>query len=79
VLRACSVIGEIAVNEPFAGSYIPLRHFGLDDRVQSVMVELRRDTYLRGDGSLDPAGARRIGEALVAIVGTPAERSSQVT
>lgn len=69
VSRACSVIGEVVVNEPFAGSYIPLRHLGRDDRVRSVMVELRRDTYLRGDGSLDPEGARRINEALVAILG----------
>lgn len=68
VSRACSVIGEVVVNEPFAGSYIPLRHFGRDNRVTSVMVELRRDTYLREDGSLDPDGARRISDALVAIL-----------
>ena len=66
--RACSVIGEVVVNEPFAGSYIPLRHFGRDNRVSSVMVDLRRDMYLRDDGSLDPEGAGRISEALVAIL-----------
>ena len=43
VAPACSVIGQVVVNEPFAGSYIPLRHFGRDNRVSSVMVELRRD------------------------------------
>jgi len=32
------------------------------------MVELRRDTYLREDGNLDPVGARRISAALVAIL-----------
>lgn len=68
VSRACSVIGEVVVNEPFAGSYIPLRHFGRDNRVSSVMVELRRDMYLRDDGSLDPEGAGRIAEALVTIL-----------
>jgi N-formylglutamate deformylase len=57
------------VNEPFAGAYIPLRHLGRDSRVTSVMVELRRDTYLRDDGSLDPAGAHRIGLALAAMLG----------
>jgi len=67
--RACSGIGQVVVNEPFAGSYIPLRHFGRDNRVSSVMVELRRDTYLRDDGSMDPEGARRVGDALVAILG----------
>ena len=68
VTAACSIIGQVVVNEPFSGSYVPLRHFGRDIRVTSVMVELRRDTYLRGDGSLDPEGARRINAALVAIL-----------
>lgn len=67
--RACSVIGQVVVNEPFAGSYIPLRHFGREIRVTSVMVELRRDMYLRDDGSLDPGGALRVSEALVSILG----------
>jgi len=68
VSRACSVIGEVVVNEPFVGTYVPLRHFGRDNRVTSVMVDLRRDTYLRDDGSLDPDGARRIIDALVEIL-----------
>jgi N-formylglutamate amidohydrolase len=67
--RACSAIGQVVVNEPFSGSYIPIRHFGREIRVTSVMVDLRRDTYLREDGSLDPEGARRISAALVAILG----------
>ena len=56
------------MNEPFSGSFVPLRHFGRDIRVASVMVELGRDTYLREDESLDPVGARRTGAALVAIL-----------
>jgi len=67
--RACSDIGEVVLNEPFAGSYIPLRHFGRDSRVSSVMVELRRDTYMRDDGTMDPEGVRRVSDALVAILG----------
>jgi len=70
VTSACSMIGDVVVNEPFRGSYVPLRHFGRDNRVASVMVELRRDTYLRDDGSLDPLGASRIGAALAAILRT---------
>jgi len=68
VSRACSVLGDVVVNEPFVGSYIPLRHFGRDIYVTSVMVELRRDIYLRGDGSLDPEGGGKAVEALVAIL-----------
>jgi N-formylglutamate amidohydrolase len=66
--RACSALGDVVVNEPFVGSYIPLRHFGRDIYVTSVMVELRRDVYLRGDGSLDQKGADKVVEALVAIL-----------
>lgn len=69
VTRAFSVIGQVVVNEPFAGSYIPLRHFGRDNRVASVMVELRRDTYLHEDGTLDPEGVRRVTDALVFVLG----------
>jgi len=69
VSLACSAIGQVVVNEPFTGSYIPIRHLGRDNRVTSVMVELRRDMYLREDGSLDPEGARRVSGALAAILG----------
>ena len=68
--RFCSLIGQIVVNEPLAGSYIPLRHFGHDNRVASVMAELRRDMYLLDDGSPDPLGAIRISAALAVIPGT---------
>lgn len=36
----------IDVNTPFAGCYVPLAHYGRDDRVQGLMVELRRDLYM---------------------------------
>ncbi|HYO19812.1 MAG TPA: N-formylglutamate amidohydrolase [Dermatophilaceae bacterium] len=68
VSSACSVLGDVVVNEPFVGSYIPLRHFGRDIFVTSVMVEIRRDTHLGGDGSLDPEGADHVVQALVAIL-----------
>ncbi len=31
------------VNEPFAGTYVPQRHYQQDRRVLSIMLELRRD------------------------------------
>jgi N-formylglutamate deformylase len=34
---------EVAINEPFTGTYVPLRHHGRDRRVLSIMIELRRD------------------------------------
>ena len=35
-----------AENTPFAGSYVPTRHFGRDTRVGSVMIEVRRGLYV---------------------------------
>ena len=52
--------GDVAENEPFTGTYVPLRHYGTDLRVSSLMVEMRRDD----DGRL-PAGAC---DALVRLV-----------
>ncbi len=53
---------SIAFDEPFAGTYVPLRHFGIDDRVASIMIEIRRDTYA------DVAGFARIAGGLSELV-----------
>ncbi len=47
------VPGGVAVNTPFAGPYVPLRHYGIDPRVRSVMVEIRRDLYM-DESTLEP-------------------------
>ena len=44
---------ETAVNSPFAGSIVPLKHYQQDLRVNTVMLEWRRDTY-QVDGTSDP-------------------------
>jgi N-formylglutamate amidohydrolase len=36
----------VGVDIPFSGSMVPNRHFGQDFRVQSVMIEVRRDLYM---------------------------------
>ena len=51
---------ETAVDEPFRGAYVPLRHLGRDRRVSAVMLELRRDVVLDD--------APRLGAALGALV-----------
>lgn len=41
---------DVGVNGPFRGTYVPLRHYKRDSRVMSLMLEIRRDIYLRADG-----------------------------
>jgi N-formylglutamate deformylase len=45
---------DTALDTPFAGTYVPLQYFGRDDAVRSVMLELRRDTYL-DEATAEPA------------------------
>jgi predicted N-formylglutamate amidohydrolase len=35
--------GSIELNQPFSGCYVPERFFGRDDRVEAIMLEIRRD------------------------------------
>lgn len=35
-----------AVNSPFSGALVPLKHYRQDRRVRAVMIEVRRDLYL---------------------------------
>jgi len=44
--QAFSGIGGITLDQPFAGTYVPLRHYRVDDRVRSIMIELRRNLYV---------------------------------
>ncbi len=41
--RAAFADFDVTIDEPFRGTYVPLRHYETDDRVASVMVEVRRD------------------------------------
>lgn len=36
----------VGVNRPFAGALVPNAYYGRDQRVQSVMIEVRRDLYM---------------------------------
>ena len=33
-------------NEPFSGSYVPLKYFQKESKINSLMIEVRRGTYM---------------------------------
>jgi len=46
---AFSSVGSIAIDQPFSGTYVPLAFYKVDAAVQSLMLEIRKDTYAFGD------------------------------
>lgn len=62
--------GDTAVNTPFAGTYVPLDFYGKDARVTALMVEIRRDLYLREPGGPMTAGSAAVARALTEFVDT---------
>jgi N-formylglutamate deformylase len=37
---------ETSDNMPFSGTYVPLKHYGVEPQVSSLMFEIRRDIYM---------------------------------
>lgn len=65
--KCFSPIGEIAINEPYAGTYVPLTRYGVDPKVSSIMMENRADTFV--DASLRPtSGLDLLAQALANLV-----------
>lgn len=55
--------GDCVENEPYAGTYVPLKHYGQNRNVQSIMMETRADTFL--NERLEPHdGFNRVTSAL---------------
>jgi N-formylglutamate amidohydrolase len=66
--EAFAPLGATAVNTPFAGAYVPLKHHGRDRRVSALMIEIRRDLYLAAPGALPGPGLDKLAGALAALV-----------
>jgi N-formylglutamate deformylase len=51
-LRHASESGwSFGVDRPYAGTIVPMKHFGRDARVMSIMIEINRKRYMTVDGS----------------------------
>lgn len=37
---------SVAINKPFSGAIVPMDYYQKDKRVQSIMIEIRRDLYM---------------------------------
>ena len=59
---------EVAFDGPFRGPYVPLRHYGVDTRVTSVMLEIRRDVFVGADGGPMLEAVHRLSAAIVELV-----------
>ncbi len=63
VVEAFADLGQTQADQPFAGTYVPLRYYGTGMGVTSVMVELRRDAYVDS-----PDGVSRVATMLSRLV-----------
>lgn len=68
--RAFDGFGGTGLDSPFAGTYVPLRHYGKDPRVSALMVEIRRDLYMSEPGGPAGPGLEALAGALAALVET---------
>ena len=75
---AFTSLGEISENTPYSGTYVPLRHYGIDVRVSSVMIELRRDTYLTDPAAPNPGSIARLGRNLASLIDAVSDRAGDV-
>ncbi|MGP3683570.1 N-formylglutamate amidohydrolase [Streptomyces sp. IBSNAI002] len=66
--RAFAGFGGTGLDSPFAGTYVPLEHYGKDSRVQALMVEIRRDTYMSEPGGPAGPGLAVLAGALAELV-----------
>jgi len=66
--EAFASCGSVAVNTPFAGCYVPLKHFGKEPRVSALMVEIRRDLYLVEPGGQPTKGMAAVTASLTRLI-----------
>ncbi|WP_137991775.1 N-formylglutamate amidohydrolase [Streptomyces vilmorinianum] len=73
--EAFSGFGGVGTDSPFAGTYVPLDHYGRDRRVSALMVEIRRDLYMREPGGPAGPGLEALAEALARLVDAVRDRT----
>ena len=54
------IVGETFLNQPYAGTYVPLKFYGVEPLVQSIMMETRADTFVDANLELHEGASRVI-------------------
>ena len=72
--EAFAELGDIDNDTPFAGCYVPERHFGKDSRVSALMVEIRRDTYMAEPGGSPTDGLVAVSRCLTTLIDAARQR-----
>jgi N-formylglutamate deformylase len=68
VAAATAAFGEVALNTPFAGCYVPPAYYSRNPAVTALMIEIRRDGYLREPGGPPTAGLPLLAARLATLV-----------
>lgn len=68
--EAFAEFGGTALDSPFAGTYVPSKHYGKDPRVTALMIEIRRDVYMSEPGGAPGPGLDALAGALARLVDT---------
>lgn len=68
VAAATEAFKTVGLNSPFAGCYVPIKHYRTDPHVKAIMVEIRRDTYLIEPAGPPTEGLATVSRALVTMI-----------
>jgi len=68
-LSFCEANGiKVAIDKPFAGSYVPIEYLGKDERVSSIMIEVNRGLYMNEETGIKSTRFIRTKELISNIV-----------
>jgi N-formylglutamate amidohydrolase len=59
---------DVTIDTPFAGSIVPMDHYGKTGQVHSIMIELRRDIYMDEATGAKAPGFERIQADVAALI-----------